>query len=64
MGFNLIISFKILFGIIPVSVNCNPNYVIWRYSYGWALISAMVNNIDLLIALELSSGIIDITENQ
>jgi len=24
----------------------------------------MVNNIDLLIALELSSGIIDITENQ
>jgi len=64
MVFNLIISFKILFGIIQVSVNRNPNYVILRYSYGWALVSAMVNNIDPPIALELSSGIIDITENQ
>jgi len=29
-----------------------------------ALVSAMTNNIDPLIALELSSGIIDIAENQ
>jgi len=63
MVFDLIITFKILFGIIPVLVNFNPDYVIWRYSYDWALVSTMVNNIDPLIALELSSGIIDITEN-